>query len=87
MFWNFQTSGNSRGQRMVDPMIMYENYDKPIKTRVVNLIDKQLVFPVDDDNDIIIVNEDYSPNSIEIDQFKEVGEEEIGDSKQASEER
>ncbi|GBP79725.1 Protein madd-4 [Eumeta japonica] len=53
-----QTFGNSRGQRMVDPLVMYQNYESPL-TRVVSLQDKQLVFP-DDDGDIIIVNDDDS---------------------------
>lgn len=65
MFWNFQTTRNSRGQRMVDPLIVYQNYGTPIKTHVINLEDKQIVFPEDDDSDIIIVNEDYSKNGIE----------------------
>ncbi|XP_073960715.1 ADAMTS-like no long nerve cord [Choristoneura fumiferana] len=65
MFWNFQTTKNSRGQRMVDPLIVYQNYGTPIKTHVINLEDKQIVFPEDDDSDIIIVNEDYSKNGIE----------------------
>lgn len=60
MFWNFQTLGNSRGQRTVDSIIMYQNYETPIKTRVVNFDDKQIVYPEDDDSDIIIVNEDYN---------------------------
>lgn len=42
---------------------MYENYEKPIKGKIINLHDKQLLFPDDDDNDIIIVNEDYSRNT------------------------
>lgn len=50
---------------MVDPIIMYQNYGTPTKTRVVNLQDKQMMFPEDDDSDIIIVNEDYNRNSIE----------------------
>ncbi|XP_063833977.1 ADAMTS-like protein 3 [Ostrinia nubilalis] len=57
-----ETFGNSRGQRMVDPIIMYQNYGVPSKTRVINLEDKQIVFPEDDDSDIIIVNEDYNRN-------------------------
>ncbi|KAL0860686.1 hypothetical protein ABMA27_010029 [Loxostege sticticalis] len=65
MFWNFQTLGNSRGQRMADPIIMYQNYGVPSKTHILNLEDKQIVFPVDDDSDIIIVNEDYNRNTIE----------------------
>ncbi|XP_072946588.1 protein madd-4 [Epargyreus clarus] len=66
MFWNFQTGiGNSRGQRMIDSVIMYQNYGTPTKTRVVNLEDKQIVFPEDDDSDIIIVNEDYNRNTIQ----------------------
>ncbi|XP_041971374.1 protein madd-4 isoform X2 [Aricia agestis] len=56
--WTFQTITNSRGQRTVDS-VMYENYGPPIQTQVINLPDKQLVFPQDDDSDIIIVNEDY----------------------------
>lgn len=65
MFWNFQTLGNSRGQRTVDSIIMYQNYGVPTKTHVINLEDKQIVFPEDDDSDIIIVNEDYNRNVIE----------------------
>ncbi|CAH2058374.1 unnamed protein product, partial [Iphiclides podalirius] len=65
MFWNFQTIGNSRGQRMVDPIAMYQNRVTPLKTHIVNLQDKQIVFPEDDDSDIIIVNEDYNRNTIE----------------------
>lgn len=65
MFWNFQGIGNSRGQRMVDPVIMYQNYGSPIQAQIVNLQDKQLVFPEDDDSDIIIVNEDFNRNTIE----------------------
>lgn len=61
MFWNFQTIGNSRGQRKVD-VVMYQNYGVPTKTHVINLEDKQIVFPEDDDSDIIIVNEDYNRN-------------------------
>ncbi|XP_026315930.1 ADAMTS-like protein 1, partial [Hyposmocoma kahamanoa] len=64
-FWNFQTIGNSRGQRMADPVLSYQNYGGATRTIVVNLEDKQIVFPEDDDSDIIIVNEDYSRNSIE----------------------
>ncbi|CAG4995382.1 unnamed protein product [Parnassius apollo] len=60
-----QTLGNSRGQRMVDPVVMYQNHVSPTKTHVVNLRDKQIVFPEDDDSDIIIVNEDYNRNTIE----------------------
>ncbi|KAJ0171985.1 hypothetical protein K1T71_012748 [Dendrolimus kikuchii] len=60
MFWNFQTLGNSRGQRTVDSIIMYQNYETPTKTHVVNFDDKQIVYPEDDDSDIIIVNEDYN---------------------------
>ncbi|KAI8423839.1 hypothetical protein MSG28_012849 [Choristoneura fumiferana] len=60
-----KTTKNSRGQRMVDPLIVYQNYGTPIKTHVINLEDKQIVFPEDDDSDIIIVNEDYSKNGIE----------------------
>ncbi|XP_038218162.1 protein madd-4 isoform X2 [Zerene cesonia] len=70
MFWNFQTLGNSRGQRMVDPVIMYQNYGTPTKSEVINLDNKQIVFPVDDDSDIIIVNEDYNRNTIEEDYGK-----------------
>ncbi|KAI5644724.1 immunoglobulin i-set domain-containing protein [Phthorimaea operculella] len=71
--WNFQTIGNSRGQRMVDPVIMYQNYGTHAKTQVVNLKDKQMVIPEDDDSDIIIVNEDYNKNIIEqkVDSMKE----------------
>ncbi|XP_061705546.1 protein madd-4 isoform X3 [Cydia pomonella] len=65
MFWNFQGFGNSRGQRMVDPLIMYQNYGTPIKAHIINLEDKQIVFPEDDDSDIIIVNEDYGKNTID----------------------
>lgn len=65
MFWNFQTTGNSRGQRMVDPIIMYQNYGSPTQAEVVNLQDKQIVFPYDDDSDIIIVNEDYNKKTFE----------------------
>lgn len=50
---------------MADPVITYQNYGGVTKTIVVNLEDKQIVFPEDDDSDIIIVNEDYSRNSIE----------------------
>ncbi|KOB77866.1 ADAMTS-like protein 1, partial [Operophtera brumata] len=64
MFWDFQTIGNSRGQRKVD-VIMYQNYGVPSKTHVINLEDKQIVFPEDDDSDIIIVNEDYNRNHYE----------------------
>ncbi|XP_032522102.2 protein madd-4 isoform X1 [Danaus plexippus] len=64
-FWNFQTTGNSRGQRMVDPIIMYQNYGSPTQAEVVNLQDKQIVFPYDDDSDIIIVNEDYNKKTFE----------------------
>ncbi|XP_037301247.1 protein madd-4 isoform X4 [Manduca sexta] len=60
MFWNFQTIGNSRGQRTVDSIIMYQNHGTPTKTRMVTMNDKQFVFPEDDDSDIIIVNEDYN---------------------------
>lgn len=60
MLWNFQTIGNSRGQRTVDSLIMYQNYAVPTKTHVVSIDDKQIVFPEDDDSDIIIVNEDYN---------------------------
>lgn len=59
MFWNFQTVGNSRGQRTVDPMLMYQNYGSQTN-RILNYEDKQIVFPEDDDSDIIIVNEDYA---------------------------
>jgi hypothetical protein len=48
---------------MADPIIVYQNYGVPSK--VVNLRDKQIVFPEDDDSDIIIVNEDYNRNKIE----------------------
>ncbi|CAG9568728.1 unnamed protein product [Danaus chrysippus] len=65
MFWNFQTIGNSRGQRMVDPVIMYQNYGTPTQAEVVNLQDKQIVFPYDDDSDIIIVNEDYNKKTFD----------------------
>ncbi|XP_068624023.1 protein madd-4-like [Battus philenor] len=58
MFWNFQTLGNSRGQRMVDPIVMYQNHLSPTKAQVLNLRGKQMVFPEDDDSDIIIVDED-----------------------------
>ncbi|KAL4719844.1 hypothetical protein ACJJTC_014427 [Scirpophaga incertulas] len=63
MFWNFQSLGNSRGQRMADPIVVYQNYGIP--SHVVNLQDKQIVFPEDDDSDIIIVNEDYHRNNID----------------------
>nr|XP_021208563.1 protein madd-4 isoform X1 [Bombyx mori] len=59
MFWNFQTVGNSRGQRTVDPILMYQNYGSQTN-RILNYEDKQIVFPEDDDSDIIIVNEDYA---------------------------
>ncbi|KAH9635716.1 hypothetical protein HF086_011106 [Spodoptera exigua] len=62
MFWNFQGLGNSRGQRTVDSIIMYQNYGVPTKSHFFNLEDKQMVFPEDDDSDIIIVNEDYNRN-------------------------
>ncbi|XP_045518903.1 ADAMTS-like protein 1 isoform X2 [Pieris brassicae] len=65
MFWNFQTTGNSRGQRMADPVVMYQNYGTPTKTRIVSFDNKQIVFPEDDDSDIIIVNEDYQKNTKE----------------------
>lgn len=39
---------------------MYQNYGVPTKTHVITLEDKQIVFPEDDDSDIIIVNEDYN---------------------------
>lgn len=39
---------------------MYQNYGVPTKTHVISLDDKQIVFPEDDDSDIIIVNEDYN---------------------------
>ncbi|CAG9792565.1 unnamed protein product [Diatraea saccharalis] len=48
---------------MADPIITYQNYGVP--SHIVNLEDKQIVFPEDDDSDIIIVNEDYNRNSIE----------------------
>ncbi|CAK1547829.1 unnamed protein product [Leptosia nina] len=60
-----ETTGNSRGQRMADPVIMYQNYGAPTRTHVINLDNKQIVFPEDDDSDIIIVNEDYNRNTIE----------------------
>lgn len=63
MFWNFQT-GNSRGQRTVDSIIMYQNYGVPTKSHFFKIDDKQIVFPEDDDSDIIIVNEDYNRNVI-----------------------
>lgn len=44
---------------------MYHNYGTPMKGQIVNLDDKQIVFPEDDDSDIIIVNEDYSRNAID----------------------
>ncbi|XP_053620196.1 protein madd-4-like isoform X4 [Plodia interpunctella] len=66
-FWNFQTFGNSRGQRMADPIMMYQNYGFH---HVINLEDKQIVFPEDDDSDIIIVNEDFNTNSIEEERVK-----------------
>lgn len=44
---------------------MYQNYGVPTKTHVINLEDKQIVFPEDDDSDIIIVNEDYNRNHYE----------------------
>ncbi|XP_039752542.1 protein madd-4 isoform X1 [Pararge aegeria] len=78
MFWNFQRIGNSRGQRMVDPVIMYQNYGNPIQAQIVNLEDKQIVFPEDDDSDIIIVNEDFNRNTIEEDRMESL-KEGIGD--------
>ncbi|XP_075985885.1 ADAMTS-like no long nerve cord [Anticarsia gemmatalis] len=65
MFWNFQTLGNSRGQRTVDSIIMYQNYGVPAQAHVINFEDKQMVFPEDDDSDIIIINEDYNRNMYE----------------------
>lgn len=50
---------------MVDPIVMYHNYGTPTQAQVVNFEDKQIVFPEDDDSDIIIVNEDYSKNTID----------------------
>ncbi|XP_059062707.1 protein madd-4 isoform X1 [Achroia grisella] len=63
MFWNFQTLGNSRGQRMADPIRMYQNYG--LHSHILNLEDKQIVIPEDDDSDIIIVDEDFNSNTIE----------------------
>ncbi|KAG7296503.1 hypothetical protein JYU34_020277 [Plutella xylostella] len=66
MFWNFQTFGtNSRGQRMADPLLLYQKYGTPMKGQIMNFEDKQIVFPEDDDSDIIIVNEDISRNTID----------------------
>lgn len=78
MLWNLHTIGNSRGQRMVDPIIMYQNYGTPSQAQVVNLQDKQIVFPEDDDSDIIIVNEDYNKNTIEEGRAESV-KQDIGD--------
>lgn len=50
---------------MADPILSYHNYGNSIKARVINLDDQQLVFPVDDDNDIVIVNEDVNGNIID----------------------
>ncbi|XP_063897140.1 protein madd-4 [Helicoverpa armigera] len=77
MFWNFQGLGNSRGQRTVDSIIMYQNYGVPAKTHVINMEDKQIVVPEDDDSDIIIVNEDYNRNvirDISVESLKDFGE-------------
>lgn len=78
MFWNFQGLGNSRGQRTVDSIIMYQNYGVPTKSHFFNLEDKQMVFPEDDDSDIIIVNEDYNRNvlrDVPVENLKESSEE------------
>lgn len=56
---------------------MYQNYGVPTKARVINMEDKQIVFPEDDDSDIIIVNEDYHRNVIgdaPVESLKEAGE-------------
>lgn len=50
---------------MVDPIVMYHNYGTPTQAQAVNFEDKQIVFPEDDDSDIIIVNEDYNRNTID----------------------
>ncbi|CAH2207848.1 jg27842, partial [Pararge aegeria aegeria] len=63
---------------MVDPVIMYQNYGNPIQAQIVNLEDKQIVFPEDDDSDIIIVNEDFNRNTIEEDRMESL-KEGIGD--------
>ena len=63
---------------MVDPVIMYQNYGTPTQAQVVNLQDKQIVFPEDDDSDIIIVNEDYNKNIIEESQAESV-KKDVGD--------
>ncbi|XP_049881211.1 protein madd-4 isoform X2 [Pectinophora gossypiella] len=79
-----ETTGNSRGQRMVDPIIMYQNYGTNTRTKVINLEDKQIVFPEDDDSDIIIVNEDYNKNTIE-DGTVERLKEDYGDTDESTE--
>lgn len=60
---------------MVDPLIMYQNYGTHSKAKFLNLEDKQIVFPEDDDSDIIIINEDYHKNSLDdindVTRFKE----------------
>ncbi|KAM3958734.1 LOW QUALITY PROTEIN: ADAMTS-like no long nerve cord [Aphomia sociella] len=63
IFWNFQTLGNSRGQRMAEPIMMYHNYET--RSHVIQLEDKQMVIPDDDDTDIIIIDEDFNSNTIE----------------------
>lgn len=59
---------------MADPIIMYQNYGTPSNTRVVNLQDKQIVFPEDDDSDIIIVNEDIQNRIVS---FEHIGAENL----------
>lgn len=63
---------------MVDPVIMYQNYGTPSQAQIVNLQNKQIVFPEDDDSDIIIVNEDYNRNTIEEGRVEAV-KQDIGD--------
>ncbi|XP_047036539.1 ADAMTS-like protein 1 isoform X4 [Helicoverpa zea] len=77
MYDEHEGLGNSRGQRTVDSIIMYQNYGVPAKTHVINMEDKQIVFPEDDDSDIIIVNEDYNRNvirDIPVESLKDFGE-------------
>ncbi|CAB3237803.1 unnamed protein product [Arctia plantaginis] len=64
MYDEHETLGNSRGQRTVDSIIMYQNYGVPNKAHIINLRDKQIVFPEDDDSDIIIINDDYNRNNL-----------------------